>query len=425
MSAGESPRKRVLMIAGAQFTDSVVFRHTAHLKKATENYSFDGFAFDTGRTRPGHAPITEIFDRHEPYPGTQGKFPLFPGLFRVIPDALATTLASNPELPDVWRERFGERTIGWRYASVRRALAGYDLYHWHCFEPWRLHFVRLLPPDAKLIVTLWGSDLFRTAGIQAYARQLFVAGRASAFTMASPEMREVFLSKFGRHLESKVHIMNYGACNLLLVRDTQQGRSAFLAKMGLPDDKVVICVGNNGVPENRHLDVVKAIAALPPDILARIALIAPLTYGSTPQYVAEVRSAIAALAVPARILDTYLDTADIAALRGACDITVHVPLSDQLSAAMCEALYAGSVLIAGAWLPYSLLRRNRVYYHTVEAIPELTERLPALIAGIGEERRRTFEAAAVLYNLSAWDCVVPRWLSLYDEVCGQGGRINQ
>jgi hypothetical protein len=411
-----SPPRRVLMIAGAAFTDSVVLRQTALLKK-DGGYRFHGFAFGTDRIRPGHAPVSEVFERHIPYPGTNGKFPLFPGVFRAIPDAIATTFSCNPELPDVWRERFGERTIHWRYASVRRALAGFDLYHWHCFEPWRLHWAQLLPPNARLIITLWGSDLFRTTGIQGYARQLAVSKKATAFTMASPEMREIFLSKFGRELAGRVYLQTYGSSNFSPVRDARQSRPAFLAKLEIPEDKVVICLGHSGAPENRHLEVIDAIESFSRQRMERIAVIIPMTYGHTAEYLDKVRIAAGRLSAPVRIIDRYLEDADIVALRGAADITIHVPVSDQMSAAMCESLYAGSVLITGAWLPYSLLLKKGFYYHTVDSLDELPDRLQTIIANLEEERQRTWTRSAPMHDFGSWDSVIPQWLRLYDKIC--------
>jgi glycosyltransferase involved in cell wall biosynthesis len=408
------------MIAGAAFVDSVVFRMTEHLKKDSR-YSFHGFGFETHRIRPGHASTGAIYETHEPYPGVNGKFSLRPGLFRVIPDAIATTFSRDPKLPRSWSRRFGEYTLEWRYAAVKQALERFDIYHWHCFDPWRLHLMRLLPANARLIVTLWGSDLFRTSGVHEYARQLFVTHRATAFTMASPEMREVFLSKFGRELYSRVHLLNYGACNLPLVRHSRQHRSTFLAGHGIAEDKIVICAGNNGSQANRHVEILNAIAALPLEIQHRVAVIVPMTYIQTPpSYVAEVRHAASRLPAPVVILDRYLEAEDVARLRGACDITIHVPVSDQMSAAMAEALYAGSVLITGAWLPYSMLRKHGLYYHAIESLDELSGRLAAVIDGIAEERKRAAEASSRIYGLMAWESVIPRWLNLYDEVYSQG-----
>lgn len=408
------PGKRVLMMAGAAFVHSVVFRQTEHLRK-DGRYRFSAFGFGVPMDRPGDADPANLFEDYHPYPQSIEKHRYLRHAASIIPAVLPSF---DPAEPQSWRERVSERARHtYHGSSLRTGLSHYDLYHWHCFEPSRLPLIRFLPSDAKLIVTLWGSDLFRTAGLQAYARQLAACPRVTAFTMASREMRETFLSKFGRELASKVRLLNYGACNLSLVAGGRVDREKFLAQCQISADKTIICLGNSGSPANQHVEGLKAIALLPSAILDRIAVLVPMTYGRNSAHMEAVKRQASQLSCRVHILEEFLEAWQMAALRASADITIHIPLSDQLSAAMCESLYAGSVLITGGWLPYSPLRVNGLHHHAIEELNGLPAKLASVIHQLDTERTQAALTSTRVWNMIAWESVTPHWLALYDEIC--------
>jgi hypothetical protein len=86
---------------------------------------------------------------------------------------------------------------------------------------------------------------------------------------------------------------------------------------------------------------------------------------------------------------------------------------------MCEALAAGSILITGAWLPYSRLRLNGVSCLEVGDISEVGSKLEYALRNFESERAKTAGAAGVMHRLMDWTSVQPRWLEIYDEVLRQ------
>jgi hypothetical protein len=410
------------MIGGAEFTDSVVFRHAHHLSRHG-GYRFSAIGLgESGGAAGGRSvgrEFDQAFERCDRFPhwkqrpGGAAATLRLAGDFVFAPDV--------PPLAATLKGRVEER-LRWGYAArnLARLWRGYDLYHWHCFDPQRLGAVRLLPLESKLLVSLWGSDLYRTSGMPSYRRQLDACRRATALTVGSLEMRETFLAKFGWEWESKVRVVNYGA-ELATVRAARPLRDRFLRDYGIPSDRVVVCLGNSGSRANQHLKALAALAGLSPQALARLLIVIPMTYGVSPPYLAEVRRAADAHPATVRILDRFLPDDENAALRWSTDIMVHLPVSDQFSASMCESIYAGSVLVTGAWLPYSRLRLSGIPYHELGDVSELRGRIEAILNQLPSERRRAAEAAPKIWNLMAWEEVTPRWLELYNDLLDKGG----
>src|SRR5439155_15363972 len=193
---------------------------------------------------------------------------------------------------------------------------------WHCFHPHRLPLLQFLPDNARIVVSLWGSDLYRTSGTEEYIRQVEACRRASVLTVGSLEMRETFLAKFGRQWQDKMRIVNYGADNLDVVDCARRDPKLFRRRLGISPDSVVIVVGNNASKINRHIEVLNSIAtALCMQDLARITILLPMTYGQEPEYVQTMKKV--AREHPARVLvlEQYLSELEVGHLRSSVDIT--------------------------------------------------------------------------------------------------------
>lgn len=417
MTANGQNTHRVLMIAGGSYVHSVVFRQVAYMRESNR-YTFSGFGFGKPVGRYGHTDPTTIFDRFESWHEPNGRPRTFSSALRFMPHLAHGLIGRRSVLETrTWKERAVDSAkSGYSNANHRRALDGYDLYHWHCFAPDRLSLLKQLRPNSKVIMTLWGSDLYRVAGVEAYARQFEACGRATVFTMATPEMRATFLAKFGHRWANKVRLLTYGACNLATIDSVRPKSSDVLRSMGVPSGKILVSVGNSAAPGNQHLPALEAIKKLDSDLLKSIAIVIPVTYPAEQAYVQTVRNAIQGFGTSVTILDRYLSDEEVSALRCSINIAVHVPISDQFSAAMCEALYAGAVLITGSWLPYSILRSNNIVFHEVSSISDLTVKLHQVIVNLDSERRLTQCNAKPVWDLMSWETVTPKWLALYDDM---------
>ena len=416
MQANGDARK-VLMLAGADYVHSVVFRQVERLRKS-DRYTFSAVGFGKPGGRLGHTDPGALFDRFEQWPGPAGHARTLHSVIQLVPHITTAVLAPRwPGESRNWKQRALDNAKSDVSSSkYRDLLEGYDLYHWHCFAPDRLAVLRKLRRNARVIITLWGTDLYRTAGIEEYIKQFEACQHATVFTMATPEMQATFLAKFGHQWAQRTRLLNYGACNLDKIDVVRQHSSNILKELGIPADRIVISVGNSAAPGNQHVAILNEIEKLNPELLRKIAVILPMTYAAEPAYLQEVREISHRLGTAVAIIDRFLSDEAISALRCSTDVAIHLPISDQFSASMCETLYAGAVLITGSWLPYSRLRSGNVVFHEIAGVPELAAKLSEVITNLPAERIRVQQNKQPVWDMISWESVAPKWLALYDEV---------
>jgi len=414
--SGENTRN-VLMIAGANCVHSVVFRQVERLRKSNQ-YTFSGFGFGSPNGRVGHTDPSAIFDRFEEWPEPPGRPRGLKSAFQLVPHVAHGLLGHRPPWEARnWKERaIDSATDAFCNTDHRKSLDGYDLYHWHYFAPDRLSLLKQLRRNAKVVISLWGSDLYRTAGIREYAKQFEACSRATVFTVATPEMQATFLAKFGHQWSEKVRLLSYGAHNLENIEAARPKSESVLKELGIPANKILVSVGNSAVPGNQHLAALEAIKKLNPELLQSLAIVVPMTYSAPPGYTEKVREAASEIGTTVSIVDQFLSDEAVSALRCSTAIAIHIPISDQFSASMCEALYAGAVLITGSWLPYSRLRSNKIVFHEIAAVSDLTAKLNQVVSDFPSERSRAAQNAKPIWDLMAWERVTPKWLALYEEV---------
>jgi hypothetical protein len=310
-------------------------------------------------------------------------------------------------------------------AQCRVALGGplhdYDIYHYHSLETARLPVLWLLRPDARVVLSVWGSDLLRSAGPLDYADQLAACDRANVITVTSLEIREILLSKFGRHLAPKIRLALLGVPLLDEIDRCGSSRDGFLESWGISPDRVTICIGNNASPGNQHLEVIARLRDLPERHRSRVTLLVPLSYRpANGAYRESLCVALQEGPLSYRIFDSPLSDREVAMLRSATDILIHVPVSDAFSASMLETLYAGGVLITGAWLPYSELRRAQVGFEAISALDDLTGAVGSALDNLDEQRRAAEANRRRIRALVHPTATVRTWISIYDDILGMG-----
>src|SRR5690606_2817079 len=102
-----------------------------------------------------------------------------------------------------------------------------------------------------------------------------------------------------------------------------------------------------------------------------------------------------------------------AIFRKASDLYIHVPISDALSGTLTEFLYAGTSLIAGAWLPYKILSEHKIAFSSINAFEELPDRLTQMLESTPP---RNGENAAKLRRFLLPDSTNPAWEALFNQV---------
>lgn len=412
--------RRVLVIAGSNYTDRIACSFADHLQRLGP-YRCSSLGAGESRGQPGQ-PDYNVFESIHAFPALEWPPRTLRGGFRLVADHAASLLPSRRRRIPAMMEglpimaKWYQRALLESYARELPTLVRpYDVCQWMCFEPYRLPALGCFPHESKVIMAVFGSDLLRTSGVEAYSIQLQACERAARIVVPSIEMREIFLTKFGRRFSEKMRLAFLGTPMLDEVDRARGDTAAFRDRYRLPSDKIVVCVGNNGSRSNQHLAILAALAELPPRHRDRIVAVLPMTYGAEGTYLRAVREAADRSGVEFRLLDNPMSDADTARLRVCTDVLVLVPISDLFSAGLAETLYAGGVVITGAWLSYGFLRRRGIHYHEVEDSSEITANLARVLGNIAEEKEKSAANAACIRDLKSWDRVIHGWARIYEE----------
>ena len=323
------------------------------------------------------------------------------------------------------RDAIGHAVRSARLAADLGSLPPFAIWHVQFCTPSTLALADARPRGARLVCSFWGSDLLRARDGEAQWHVRRAVRQADAITVQSVELREIVLSLYGRDLFERVHV-----CRFLVNRELldhldrlppgAEGRRHARVRADLPPDAHVIAIGNSGSPGNQHLRIVDQLAALPAALRERLFLVFPWAYGGSARESPETLTrAVQARGLRCRAEERFLGGEALAALRAAADVTIHVPISDALSHLVIEALYAGSRVVTGAWLPYGPYRRSGLAFEEVEDLTQLPAVIARVIAGgapieaeLTEIRRRIRESTS--------DAVLLRpWLSMYRAVLGE------
>ncbi len=202
------------------------------------------------------------------------------------------------------------------------------------------------------VCSYWGSDVLR-AGRRLLRRQRRLIAHARAVTVQSLGMRDTLAAAVGEDLREKIRICTFG--NDLLPRLDEAlalGRAECRRALGLPQDKYLVVLGGSASPTQQHLPALDALDGLPPQTKARLHLLLPLTYGGPEAYKARVIAKAEEIGVAHTAYTAFLPDEDMARLRVSPDLLVQAMITDSMSGAQRESLYAGVRVLNGAWLRY-------------------------------------------------------------------------
>lgn len=418
--------RRILMVGGDIYCDTIVCAHAKHLTRAFGYHcSALGLGGDLGH--PGDRDL-RVFERARPFPQHDGlrsgstgdKLRMANYLARSYLPYSSSKVCLKPHHAAAslsLREKLYRRVLTQRYASELPALVGaHKLCQWHCMDPVRLVAMPLFPRECQIVLAVWGSDLMRTAGIEAYEVQLAACQRAARIVVYSLELREIFLSKFGRQFADKMRLAMIGSDMFDVIDRCKTPCSSWREQHDVAPEKRVVCLGNNAGPINNHLSILNAIGLLPPQQRRRLVAVVPMTYGATPEYLAEVRATAERAQVAYRLLTDEQTDDEVAQLRRCTDIMIHMPVSDAFSAAAAEVMYCGGILVTGAWLPYGLMRRRGAVYQEVEDFVDLPGMLTHVLDNLDDKKQQAAGNRDIMRPLKAWDQVITNWRDIYDEL---------
>lgn len=277
-------------------------------------------------------------------------------------------------------------------------------------------FHKLFREKAKrLLLYIGGSDFYRASDSdRAFKRELIMC--ADGITSHTEDILREFRAYYGEELAEKTSTLPYGLQVLEYIRSgTFEDRDNLKRKLGIPLDKVVVTCGHNANAAHQHNEMIDALEKLPASIKEQIVCVFPMTYPSGQgEYIASIQSKLDKSSLTYVTLTQFMNFEEMGYYALGSDIMIHVQTTDSLSGTMLEELYAGSVVIAGGWLPYQCLCELGVFLEEVDEISGLTEKLAEIVPALERYREKCIPNKAAIWNRCSWDAVVPQWRAIWD-----------
>lgn len=302
------------------------------------------------------------------------------------------------------------------FQAILEQLPVYDSMQLLWIEHEWAYFCDLIRAKAKhLNLNVGGSDFYR-AGVEEreFKRKLIAcADVVSAETVGTCQEFEGY---YGEDVKGKISLLPFGIEVLEYINEAEStNRNDIKEKFHIPLGKLVVTCGHNANAAHQHMKIIDALDKLQKDIKEQIVCVFPMTYPQgEEQYISDIDNRLKETGLNYLILTEFMDFQDMAEYALISDLMLHVQTTDQLSSTMLEEMYAGSIVIAGSWLPYQSLREMGIFFLDVDTISEVTATLEEVITNIEEYRNKCEGNKELVWKHSSWDELAFKWHALWE-----------
>ena len=296
------------------------------------------------------------------------------------------------------------RTFFFTYI-IRSVTKDYDIIDIHSFEKWYIPFLNECSKPYKL--TIWGSDFYREK--EKYQKKKRPLYKKASIIQVETSTVQKDLIAYEPSLNDKVFACNFGVD---ILDEIDKYRDSDDTPLLGSEGKIVVTCGYNGTLNQQHIRILSSISRLRSDIKEKIHLCIPVTYGLTSTTRNSIINQLQTMDIPYSFLENRLSDDDLAKLRLESDIVINIQTTDSLSASLIQHLYAGSVLLAGDWLPYDIYDNYSLVYYPIKE-EELTNKLQDVICNIASYKEQVKFNYLKIRKFATWEAVEAKQADLY------------
>jgi len=252
----------------------------------------------------------------------------------------------------------------------------------------------------RRVCTIWGSE-FTKASSKNREQLLSWYSTLNALSVTNKN----FISSLSGH-KINVHETSFGLSQFRHIDNNRQKTST------LKTDKINIVVGTNGSSNQQHLEILKQLAFISDDDLSKYHFIFPMSYGGNNAYRNLIKSEATNININFSTIERVLNEDELSLLRLNTDILLQLQVTDQLSGAMLESIFAGAHIITGSWLPYETLDVLNLKWSKIDSLNELPEKIGNIHSLTNEEKK---ENKVVMGDGFSWEYRIKNWLCFLVE----------
>ncbi|MBI6119765.1 glycosyltransferase family 4 protein [Salegentibacter maritimus] len=308
------------------------------------------------------------------------------------------------------------------YAKFIDDSTNTDIIHLHFPKHIFALFLKYLTKDYEVIVTYWGSDIYRIDSWKDHEIQNSSLNNVDLITAATPEMEFAILSRFGFQLKNKLRnkrfIHNnkfYEVADILM--KNRNWIIDFKKRYNIKKEKIVLLFGHNAHIENNHLEFLEILKGLPRNIVSDFHIIFPFSYGdNSGDYQEQLREITKTIECDFIFLTDFLGWEDLAKLKIISDVYIHAPITDGLSAFLTEFFYTNNLAIVGSWLPYNTFLNFGVDYLKFDDFDSLGRILIDLKQLIEDKDEIAGANNKIVAENFSVEKISEEWVSLFKEL---------
>ena len=277
------------------------------------------------------------------------------------------------------------------------------------------YFYKLIRKRAKrLNLNIGGSDFYRAGQTKRDFLRRLIASADCVIGQTKGMVKE-FSEYYKQDAEGKMCLLPYGIEVLDWINKVESiSKEKLRTKYGIPQKRIIVTCGHNASMAHQHIEILKALEKLPVYIKENIICVFPMTDPhNADSYIEKIRSLLDTSNLEYMILTEFMNFQSMAEYALISDIMIHVQTTDQLSSTMLEELYAGSIIIAGKWLPYKSLHEIGLYFLDVNEISDLTDLMENVVMNIHEYRQKCKGNSQIVWQHSSWEKLAPKWYALW------------
>lgn len=269
----------------------------------------------------------------------------------------------------------------------------------------------------KLVSVLWGSDLFRCKNLKVLKNIIL---KSDHVTSSTSEMKERILDICEGELQlSNIIDLKFGLSTLADLNNimgkkleiNNLDQSELINKLiKLKDKYRIITIGHNASVGQQHLAIIQSLSLM--SCFSNCLFVFPMTYGAKSEYIETVEKLLLKSGINYIIISEFMSTLDMAKLEILTEIFIQLQITDALSGAMQEHLFAGSHVITGTWLPYEELDNIGIQYTKVSSVNDIAEKLKLDLDNIEKFNILNKDNSYKIWNLSAYPVVIEQWLKI-------------
>lgn len=322
------------------------------------------------------------------------------------------------EYPKEYLEKVPKaRTIQAIYGlrKLAKSLENYDIIHIQFHHYYYSYFTPIIRSKTKkFLLTFFGSDFNGIGDFRHRHNQKTVNLVDGIFTTNLTLLDKVLSRYKVSKTEKTTGILIPLIDNFVSFEKFLANYDSFYSKELLGLRKKVIACGYNAAPIVRHEKIIDALNKIE-NQLQDYQVIFPMTYGSGGAKIRMiVKDRLNESSLDYLVIEDFLTTEKLQALRLATDIFIHIQERDQMASSMLEHLAAGSVVITGKWLPYGSLIEKGLYFISMETPEELPQVLSRVIDNLEVYKNKCGVNREIILDMMSWNSIKKNWYQYYE-----------